>query len=286
MKTNTINTAAVANVSNTVAISDNSTINARLAEIAANVHAENTTSAYQSDIALFRSWLDANNKESNEIAVLEYLTELSTETETHKGCKESTLRRKYISLRRVVTINNPALFRTFFKGLSKTLKHEGKNLKQARAMHKDNVIDMCGTLGDSAKDIRNKALFLLAYYGAFRSSEICGLRWSDITEIDKGLKIHIDGKTGAMDKFIAFKAVNCPVRALVEWHRINNANEFVFVKVGKGDVLSHQALTRHGFNKIIKSFNDDYAINFIKWQSVFLVIRPCGTGYANTAANL
>lgn len=242
----------LATVPEGVAMFDNGETSARLAEIAANIHAVNTTSAYKSDIAKFTAWIEDNGKQQNEVTLLEYLTQLS------EVCKESTLRRKYVSLRRVVTVNNPAIFRNFFKGLAKTLKQEGKTLKQARAIHKDIVSDFCNGLGSSAKDIRNKALFLLAYYGAFRSSELCALRWSDVTEIEKGLRIHIDGKTGAMDKFIAFKAVNCPVHALAEWHRINNA-EFVFVKVGKGDILSNQPLTRQGFNKIIKEYNGAFS---------------------------
>lgn len=251
MNTN-VNTPVIINPSN-IAISDNNDINARLEQIAANIHAQNTTAAYNSDIEKFNNWLSDNNKESSEISMLEYLTELS------EDCKETTLRRKYISLRKVVSVQNPAIFRNFFKGLAKTLKHEGKTLKQAKAIHKDIISEFCTGLGSKAKDIRNKALFLLCYYGAFRSSEICNLKWSDITEINKGLKIHIDGKTGAMDKFIAYKAINCPVAALNAWKELNGNNDFVFCKIDKGGNLNNSPLTRQGFNKIIKEYNGTFS---------------------------
>lgn len=229
---------------------------ARLSEIAANVHAANTSAAYESDRAKFAAWLDGRGisiDAATEVTLLQYLTDLS------KTAKESTLRRKYISLRRVVPVNNPAIFRTFFKGVAKTLKMEGQTIRQAKAMHRENVADYCATLdGAKVADVRNKALFLLAYYGAFRSSELCALRWSDVAEIDKGLKIHIDGKTGAMDKFIAYKAVNCPVSALAAWRSLN-PSPFVFVKVGKGGTVENQPLTRQGFNKIIKAFNGAFS---------------------------
>lgn len=227
---------------------------ARLAEIAANVHAKNTTAAYESDRAIFAAWLESVALPCNELSLLQYLTELS------ETAKESTLRRKYVALRHVANVTNPAIFRTFFKGVAKTLKIEGKTLKQARAMHKDNITEYCAALdGNKIADIRNKALFLLCYYGAFRSSELVALRWSDIAEIDKGLKIHIDGKTGAMDKFIAYKAVNCPVAALDAWRKVNGVNEYVFVKVDKGGNLLNTPLTRQGFNKIIKGFNGAFS---------------------------
>ena len=231
----------------TAAIFDNTENAARLGEIAANIHAANTSNAYFTDKEKFKNWFYLNGKEPNETTVLEYLTELS------KTCKESTLRRKYISLRQIVKIENPAIFRAFFKGVSKTLKNEGKTLKQAKAMHKDILTEICDNLTDTPAGIRNKALFLLCYYGAFRGSELCGLRWADITPIDKGLKIHIDGKTGEMDKFIAYKGVNCPVAALERWHKINNGGDYVFCKIDKGERLQQNPLTRQGFNKILKS---------------------------------
>ena len=254
MKTN-FNTLKVVNQTAAPAvIFDNADNAARLAEIAANIHAVNTAAAYQSDITKFQTWQKDNQKETNETTLLEYLTELSA------TCKESTLRRKYISLRRVVSVESPVIFRNFFKGVTKTLKQEGKTMKQAKAMHKDNVNEFIATLdGVKAADVRNRALFLLCYYGAFRSSELCALRWSDVTEIDGGLKIHIDGKTGAMDKFIAYKAVNCPVAALNAWRNLNGGNTFVFVKVDKGGTLQNAPLTRQGFNKIIKSFNGAFS---------------------------
>ena len=234
------------------AIFDNSDNAARLAEIAANIHAANTAAAYRSDIAKFTAWQTANGKETTETALLEYLTELSA------TCKETTLRRKYISLRRVVEVVNPSIFRNFFKGVSKTLKQEGKTMKQAKAMHKDYLTEIVNALPSTAAGIRNKALFLLCYFGAFRGSELVALKWSDITPIEKGLKVHIDGKTGAMDKFIAYKAINCPVAALKAWHNLNGG-EYVFVKVDKGDTLQTTPLTRQGFNKILKSFNTDFS---------------------------
>lgn len=253
METN-FNTLKVQTNTNTqTAIFDNAGNAARLAEIAANLHAENTTTAYKSDIAKFNLWLSDNGKEPNETNLLEYLTELSA------TCKESTLRRKYISLRRVVEVKNPGIFRTFFKGVAKTLKMEGKTLKQANAMHKDFLCDIIDSLPNTPAGIRNKALFLLCYYGAFRSSELVGLRWSDIAPLAKGLQIHIDGKTGAMEKFLAYKGVYCPVAALNAWRELNGGNEFVFVKIDKGGNLQNQPLTRQGFNKILKSFNSGFS---------------------------
>lgn len=254
MKTN-FNTLKVVNQTAAPAvIFDNAENAARLAEIAANIHAVNTAAAYKSDIEKFKAWQTANQKETNETTLLEYLTELSA------TCKESTLRRKYISLRRVVSVENPVIFRNFFKGVTKTLKQEGKTLKQARAMHKDYLTEIINALPNTAAGIRNKALFLLCYFGAFRSSELVALRWSDITPIAGGLKIHIDGKTGAMDKFIAFKAINCPVAALDAWRNLNAGGEFVFCAVDKSDkVKNNTPLTRQGFNKILKSFSAGFS---------------------------
>jgi len=45
--------------------------------------------------------------------------------------------------------------------------------------------------GKSLRDLRNRAMLLIGFAGAFRRSELIGLDVADVTETDDGLLLHI-----------------------------------------------------------------------------------------------
>ena len=79
-------------------------------------------------------------------------------------------------------------------------------------------------LGDSLIDIRDRAVLLIGYAGAFRRSELVGLDVEDIAEVEDGLRITLapskadqEGEGIVIGIPYGSNPVTCPVRAWRAW---------------------------------------------------------------------
>lgn len=139
---------------------------------------------------------------------------------------------------------------------------EAVTLKMLRAIVDD-------ITGSSLADVRDKALLLLGFYGAFRRSELSALRVSDLREdrsadgrpvfvvtvrrsktdqTGQGMEKAIFAATGRNKKF-------CPVRALREWIAAAglSGDMPLFQSLIKGGKLSGRALSGHSVAAVIQS---------------------------------
>ena len=112
--------------------------------------------------------------------------------------------------------------------------------------------------GGPSQDLRDKALLLLGFAGAFRRNELTGLLWSNIRFCDEGLVVHLRrSKTdlSARGRFVGIptgrSSVTCPVTALRAWQaRFDGfwggqlpADRPVFVSVSRAERLGSGPLT-------------------------------------------
>jgi integrase len=113
--------------------------------------------------------------------------------------------------------------------------------------------------GGRLKDIRDRALLLVGFAGAFRRSELVGLDVEDLEEVDGGLKITIrKSKTDqeGLGSAIAIVrgSIACPVTALKAWldaARITSGP--VFRSVRKGGKNVGDRLSDHSAATIVKA---------------------------------
>jgi len=86
---------------------------------------------------------------------------------------------------------------------------------------------MVAKLGESPRDVRDRALILVGFAGAFRRSELGDLRLGDIDQVDEGLDVTV--RRGKTDQEGAGRTVavpygsrlaTCPVRAWVRWRSV------------------------------------------------------------------
>lgn len=78
--------------------------------------------------------------------------------------------------------------------------------------------------------LRNLALILLGFFGAFRRSELASLKWTDITFTKEGLEVKLQySKTdqyrmGTFIRVPRLKESFCPVRAMEKWYQFATGN--------------------------------------------------------------
>lgn len=76
----------------------------------------------------------------------------------------------------------------------------------------------------SSFSLRDKAMLLIGFAGAFRRNELTALRWADIREFESGLVVHLrrsktdqEGRGCDVGIPIGKSSLTCPVRSLGEW---------------------------------------------------------------------
>lgn len=111
------------------------------------------------------------------------------------------------------------------------------------------------------KAARDKALLLIGFAGAFRRSELVGLRCEDITRYDTGLELLLrrsktDQEGVGRTVFIPHARGNrCPVKALLTWLDLTGIESGpLFRPVNRHDqIVGDKALTPQSVALIVKS---------------------------------
>ncbi len=153
--------------------------------------------------------------------------------------------------------DNPAVTKTM-RGIARL---HGKPRKKAAALRLQDL-DLAIAYLDQKKtllNIRDKALLLMGFFGAFRSAELVLFDWEQIHFVSEGMIIMLDrSKT---DQFgegescpIPFgDEKRCPVRALIDWRAASQQWEGkIFRRITKGGNISASAISSRHWNRLIK----------------------------------
>jgi site-specific recombinase XerD len=135
------------------------------------------------------------------------------------------------------------------RGIRRTLGTAARKKAPATA---ERVIAMALGTGEGLKGLRDRALLLLGFAGAFRRSELVALDCEDIELCETGLRIVIRSSKTDQEKqgqtiAIVRGAVTCPVAAVQAWRDAAGiTNGPLFRSIGKGgklgDRLSDQSV--------------------------------------------
>ena len=251
-------------------------------------HAVNTRRAYQGDLDHFRAW--GGTIPSSEQMVARYLADHA------QSLAVGTLRRRLsaIALAHYTTgIENPCnspLVRLVLRGIA---RQRGSAVRQVRPLLADQVLEIVGQLGDTPRDIRDKALLLLGFAGAFRRSELVALNIEDLTMQDAGLLVTLrrsktdptgHGRTIAVP---SGGGTGCVVTAIYEWMNVIGHNIGpLFRRIRKGGVVLSVRLSDRAVAEIIKTnarrigLNpDDYSGHSLR-AGLVTSAAQAGTDYA------
>ncbi len=195
-----------------------------------NELAQNTHKAYRTDLKQYKNYCDKLQVSyDSETAVLSYLTEIA------EKFKVATIQRKLAAIRKVFRQMelqpNPAQtenVKKLLKGISNT---KGVKPKMAKALPLDKLQQLENMDTHSPITIRDKALLLVGFCGAFRVSELVGLRKADIQFTKQGATLYLRKSKTDQSGEGQYKALIfgrnrdlCPVRALEEWLKCASEN--------------------------------------------------------------
>jgi len=179
-----------------------------------------TRKAYQSDLAHFQA--HGGKFPADSPSVASYLCRCISELHL----SPATLRRRLAAIawahkqegRRDPTKDQ--LVKDVMRGIE---RDQGLSQKQAVPIGISDLKTVCETLGEERIDLRDKALLLVGYFGAFRGSELVGLNIEKVYTNRSELVIELKkSKTdqagrGASVQIRARQDELCPVKAIEEW---------------------------------------------------------------------
>ena len=222
--------------------------------------ARNTRSAYQQDWAHFTEWCLARGMESlpatPETVVL-YVTDLA------ERFKASTIQRHVASIsvaHQAAGMDSPThsmLVRTALKGIRRTIGITREKKSPVRVCH---LIHISDVLPNNLQGVRDKALFLVGYAGAFRRSELVALDVGDVRFVPEGVRITVrqsktdqEGAGHTKDINCAANPAHCPVKALKCWmEKAAIESGPLFRPINRHDQVLPQRLTPQSVALIVK----------------------------------
>ena len=229
-------------------------------EYAEASRAPNTWRAYQSDLRHFAAWCAGRGLEPLPAAattVAAYLTD-------HAGVKAtSTLERRLYALsalHRAGGFDSPAdapEVQAVWSGIKRT--HRTARTQKTPTLTKV-IAAMVAELSDRRIDIRDRALLLMGFAGAFRRSELVALDVEDITDTDEGLRLAVrrskadqEGAGDVVGLPYGSNPATCPVRAWRAWLEVSGITEgAAFRAITRHDRLSPDRLTAGAVARVVK----------------------------------
>ena len=219
-----------------------------------------TRRAYSSDFAIFRTWCDERR-----LCALPALPETVAAFlagEAARGIKPSSIGRRVAAIRYAHKLSGrddpptkSEVVKATVRGIRRTLGAAQVRKTPATA---DKVVAMVATGRTDLKGLRDRALLLLGFAGAFRRSELVALNVADLEFCDGGLRVHIrrsktDQEGGGAIIAIVAGAVVCPVRAVRAWlDAAGITNGAVFRPVAKGGKLGAARLSDRVVASVVK----------------------------------
>jgi site-specific recombinase XerD len=226
--------------------------------------AANTVRAYAGDWARFSAWCQTHQLEAlpaSVEALAGFLTELA-----ETGKKVATIQRHAAAIAKaheLAGLDSPTAdkkVKVLLKGIAREKK---TRVKQAAAFtlatFKRTIksIDVTTPIG-----LRNRALLLLGFTGAFRRSELAALNIEDLVFDEEGLIVSLShSKTNQLGQaeekaiFYSPDPALCPIRSLQAWLRVLERGEgCVFVSLRKNQQLTSRRLTTKYINLITQHY--------------------------------
>jgi site-specific recombinase XerC len=191
-------------------------------ELAQNEKAAATRRAYASDLGIFQAWClerGARALPACPASVAAFLA-----SEAARGVRPSTIGRRVAALKHAHRLaghpppTDDERVKATVRGIRRTVGTAPRKKAPATC---ETIIAMAQT-GNDLKGLRDRAVLLLGFAGAFRRSELVTLDCGDIEESETGLRITIrrsktDQEGVGQTIAIVRGSIACPVAALKAW---------------------------------------------------------------------
>ena len=215
----------------------------------------NTQKAYQNDINHFLRWGGKIPATANKLAqyLAHYATTLSMATLTRRV----TAIHQAHQLQKVPSPAHTALVRSTLQGIRRIHGYAQRRVLPLLHSQLDTwVSSQKGVIG-----LRNKALLLVGFAGAFRRSELVNIQFQHVRFVKQGMVINLPrSKTDAtgIGRHVAIpyasKQRSCAVRTLQKWLNIADIDQgMVFRRVNRHGQVLADGLTPQSVALIVKN---------------------------------
>ncbi|HLB57322.1 MAG TPA: site-specific integrase [Gammaproteobacteria bacterium] len=246
---------------------------------------DNTRRAYQSDIRDFLTWggvLPATVEH-----VVHYLQTRARHTNPRTLIRRVTALRQWHRFQKSPDPTQDDLVKKTLKGITRL---HGRPKKQAVALRLTDLDAILSAVPpNDALAIRDRALLLVGFFGAFRRSELIRLQWEDVQFVSDGMIVHVPrSKTDQAGEGsrVIIPFVNekrCPVRALLAWRHASGFYEGpIFRALGKDRQFAEKTITAHQLNHRIRALGKKAGLP----QAEQLSSHSLRRGFATEAARL
>lgn len=218
--------------------------------------------AYTSDLTQLIAWCETSGQPSlplSPVALVQYMTLLA------RTKKMATIQRHMASIARYHRLqgyDSPTTneqFKVFLNGLKskKTVRQ-----KQAPDFSLKELRRAVDALEDSPTGLRNRAILLLGFTGAFRRSELVALDVEHVLIDETGMVLRLErSKTNQFgeveEKAVSFarEGEYCPIRALQAWLEVlEKTSGPLFVRIRKGQRLTDDRLSDEWINRLVQQY--------------------------------
>ena len=231
----------------------------------ADSKAESTINSYESDWNDFCDWCQYHKQSSfpaSAETVVNYINDLAD------YAKNSTIRRRISAISENYNaagsvVKNPCkewIVKETLVGLS---RRKGIAQKGKTAIYWEELEQMVASMNpDNLTDIRDKAILLLGFMGAFRRSELSNLQIEDLSFYPQGMIVTIEqSKTDQMGEgqkvgIPYLKDTNmCAILAVKKWlQEIKHTSGPLFRRILKSGKLGNTAISDKSINLIVKKY--------------------------------
>lgn len=251
---------------------------------------ENTRKAYRSDIRHFEQW--GGRLPASPEHIVNYLQNFAAKLNAR------TLNR------RVTAIKNWHIYQGFVdptahpmvrKTLAGIIRVHGQPKNRAWPLSTDDLKIIVNRLlsENSFTAMRDNALLQVAFFGAFRRSELVHIRLEDITFKKEGMEVLIpQSKTdptheGQFSPIPYGHGVLCPIRALNNWiERAHIESGYIFRRILVRDTLHINALSPLSVNHILKKHARDCQLPYADQLSSHSLRRGLATCASQSGAGI
>jgi site-specific recombinase XerD len=220
-----------------------------------------TLKAYRTDARMFAEWCAERGVPAlpaSPETVATYLSAIATE-----GAKFSTVRRRVAAIKFAHETDDresptsSRLVRATLAGIRRTIGVAQVKKAPATAGRLVEMIRLCPT---TLPGMRDRAMLLLGFAGAFRRSELVALRVEDLQEAAGGLRVTIrrsktDQDGAGQEIAVARGDVHCPVLAVKAWMQAAGIAEgYVFRPFARNGRVLERPLSDRAVANLVKAY--------------------------------
>ncbi len=253
----------------------------KILEFIAAATAPNTRRAYQSDLRHFLAHRGGVPATPEQVA--RYLAEHAA------TLSMATLARRLAGIRAAHVergFPDPTkgdLIRLTFRGIRRKY---GRPQRLVAALRTEHLSVLTSVLGNSTHDLRDRALLLIGFAGAFRRSELSAIQCDWITRTEQGISVVLrKSKTDQESKgrTVVIPRVGgqiCPVAALEAWLEASEIKEGVlFRRISKSGKFLAEGLSASAVATIVKQRSEQIGLDPTCFSG-----HSLRAGYATSAA--